>query len=183
MSANYYYLVAQLPDISASAERAAPPITEKYWRDLCSRFLSPREKKTLDALSLVPPRLASDTGSRFLNEWYSRERALRNALAIARSQAMRKDAPAALASEIPGDIMQAARTAAAMDSPLGAERFLFEHRMAVLNALRPSDMFSIDSVYEYGLRLMLVSRMRLFNKESGSSAYREIYDSILGDTL
>ncbi|HAH61684.1 MAG TPA: hypothetical protein DCL73_06260, partial [Treponema sp.] len=62
MNKKYYYLIAQLPDISASGEKAVP-ITEKQYRELCSRFLSAREMKVMNTLSLVPPKEQTDTGS------------------------------------------------------------------------------------------------------------------------
>ena len=181
MSAQYY-LIAQLPDISAVNEKAALPITEKYYRDLCSRFLSADEMNVLKKLSLVPPRKNEPTGSAFLDTWYDRERNLRYALAQIRAQKMKKDS-----DQIPGsctaDILQAARTAVGMDSPLSAEKYLYEYRMSVLNNIRPYDIFSIDAVYEYGIRLMLAQRMKEFSREKGTASYRRIYDSILGEKI
>lgn len=174
---SFYYLVAQLPDISGIGEKAALPITEKYYRDLCSRFFSEKERETLGVLSLVPPREDVATGSAFLDDWYKKERALRAALAQVRAQRLHKEGNST--SSVAADILQAARTAVGMDSPLSAERFLYEWRRGVLDAMRPQDMFSFDSVMEYGVRLMLEARMRLFDKESGSVAYKTIYDSIL----
>ena len=43
----------------------------------------------------------------------------------------------------------------------------------------PLDAFSIDAVYAYGLRLMLVERMRKFEVENGKTSYHKIYDTIL----
>jgi len=178
----HYYLIAQLPDISTSGEKNAVPITEKQYRDLCSRFLSADEIKVLNTLSLVPPKEIFDTGSVFLNMWYEKERNLRFALAQIRAQKMKKDF-----DQVPGtctaDILQAARTAVGMDSPLSAEQFLQEYRISVLNNLRPYDIFSIDCVYEYGIRLMLIQRMKKFNKETGTASYHKIYDSILGEKI
>lgn len=180
MEKKHYYLIAQLPDISAVNEKSALPITEKYYRDLCSRFLSADEIKVLGTLSLVPPKTACDTGSAFLNKWYENERNLRYALAQIRAQKMKKDF-----GQVPGsctaDILQAARTAVGMDSPLSAEQFLYEYRMTILDNIRTIDMFSIDAVYEYGIRLMLTQRMKMFNKEIGTASYHKIYDSILGE--
>jgi hypothetical protein len=178
----HYYLIAQLPDISTSGEKSALPVTEKQYRDLCSRFLSADEMKVVNTLSLVPSKEIVETGSVFLNEWYEKERNLRFALAQIRAQKMKKDF-----DQVPGtctsDILQAARTAVGMDSPLTAEQFLYEYRMSILNSLRPYDIFSIDCVYEYGIRLMLTLRMKKFNRETGTASYHKIYDSILGENI
>lgn len=177
----FYYLAAQLPDITGVGEKAALPITEKYYRDLCSRFFNEKEKAALEGLSLVPPKDGDATGSAFLDAWYGKERALRAALAQVRAQRLHKEGGST--SGITADVLQAARTAVGMDSPLSAEKFLYEWRRAVLDSLRPQDMFSFDSIMEYGIRLMLEARMRLFDKAAGSEAYKTIYDSILGEAI
>lgn len=179
----YYYLVSQLPALPSSAleDKSELPITESYYRDLCSRFFTEDEKKLLDSLSLVPPRDETSTGSVFLDAWYEFERSLRLALAQVRAQRLRKDS-AVLPGSCTADILQAARTAVGMDSPLSAEQFLFNYRMSVLGNITPCDIFSTDAVFAYGVRLLLVERMKRFDREKGAEAYRAIYDSILGET-
>ena len=131
-------------------------------------------------LSLEPPRETVETGSRFLDEWYAKERNLRFALAQVRALKMKKDA-----KDIPiitdGEVVQAARTATGMDSPLSAEQFLNTYRLDVLDKLTPLDMFSVDAVYSYGLRLMLTERMKRFNRDLGLESYHKIYEEILGE--
>jgi hypothetical protein len=175
-----YYLVSQLPDISAAGEKSTLPITEKYYRDLCSRFLDPKDVKVLNNLSLTPSREAEATGSAFLDAWYSNERCLRYALAQVRAQKMKKDA-GSIPVSISGDIVQAARTAVGIDSPLSAEQFLYEYRLSFLNAIQPMDSFSVDAVFAYGIRLMLLERIKKFNAEKGTDSYHKIYDTILGE--
>ena len=80
-----------------------------------------------------------------------------------------------------GDVVQAARTAVGMENPLGAEQFLNQYRLGVLDRMTPLDMFSADSVYNYGLRLMLAERMKKFDKDEGLASYHQIYDEILGE--
>ena len=70
-----------------------------------------------------------------------------------------------------------------MDSPLSAEQFLYEYRLSVLSNLQPLDIFSIDAVYAYGIKLLLVQRMKMFNREKGTDSYHKIYDTILGETI
>lgn len=53
--------------------------------------------------------------------------------------------------------------------------------MSVLGDLQPIDMFSIDAVYAYGIRLMLAQRMKKFDKGIGTDSYHKIYDTILGE--
>ncbi len=179
---SYYYLVSQLPNISGLGEKSALPITPDEFKSLCSRFLDGNSRNVVMGLSLVPPEQQTRTGSPFLDAWYGHERNLRLALAQIRAQKMRKDF-----YQLPGsctaDILQCARTAVGMSSPLAAEQFLFDYRMKVLDDLRPLDGFSIDAVYEYGVRLLLVSRMKKFDTENGRNSYHRIYDTILGESL
>ena len=173
-----YYLVSQLPDISAAGEKSTPPITEKYYRDLCSRFLDSEQIGVLNNLSLEAPREVCKTGSDFLDKWYDFERSLRYALCQVRAQKMKKDA-GSIPVSITADILQAARTAVGMDSPLSAEQFLYDYRISVLNNLQPLDNFSVDYVYAYGIRLMLCERIKKFDKVNGTNSYHKIYDAIL----
>lgn len=177
---DFYYLVSQLPNISSSEGKSALPLNSEQFREICSRFVNDDQKKMIENLSLVPPREAVSTDSTFLDVWYEKERNLRFALAQIRSQRLRKDGYS-LPAGITADILQAARTAVGMDSPLSAEQFLYEYRIKLLEDLRPIDSFSIDAVYAYGIKLLLVERMRKFDVENGQSSYRDIYDKILAD--
>ena len=176
----YYYLVSQLPNISTTEGKANLPLNGKSFIELAGRFISEDEKITLNGLSLVPPKELTSTGSVFLDTCYEKERNLRFALAQIRAQKMKKDS-IPLPPGCTADIVNIARTAVGMDSPLSAEQFLFEYRIKLLDEIRPMDNFSIDAVYAYGLKLMLVERMRKFDVENGKASYHEIYDNILGD--
>ncbi|MCR4899289.1 MAG: DUF2764 domain-containing protein [Treponema sp.] len=176
----YYYLVSQLPNISSGESKANLTMNTVQFLEVAGRFISPKEKTVLEGLSLVPPMELSSTGSKFLDVWYEKERNLRCALAQIRAQKMKKDS-FPLPAGCTADIISAARTAVGMDSPLSAEQFLYEYRLRLLDDLRPLDAFSIDAVYAYGLRLMLVERMRKFEVENGKTSYHEIYDTILSN--
>ena len=174
----YYYLVSQLPNISAAESKSALPLNSESFREVAARFITPKEKSILNGLSLIPPMEIGKTGSAFLDVWYEKERNLRCALAQIRAQKLKKDS-VPLPPGCTADIISAARTAVGMDSPLSAEQFLYEYRLRLLDDLRPLDAFSIDAVYAYGLRLMLVERMRKFEVENGKISYHKIYDEIL----
>lgn len=179
---NQYYLLAQLPSFSASDEKSALPITEEYFYDLCSRFLDKKSLGHVKELSLVPPREKTETGSAFLDRWYDTERELRLALAQIRALRLNKKIKTENKS-LSVDVVQAARTATGMDSPLAAEQFLNKYRLSLLDSIRPADEFSVDAVYLYGLRLKLALRIKKFDTNKGMASYHKIYDSILeGDT-
>ncbi len=178
----YYYLVSQLPNISYSENKSNLPINQESFIEICSRFVSNKEKKIISNLSLIPPKELKSTGSSFLDTWYEKERNLRFALAQIRAQKMKKDA-VPLPAGCTQDIITAARTAISMNSPFTAEQFLYEYRLRLIDDIKPLDSFSIDAVYAYGIKLMLIERMHKFNTENGISAYHKIYNSILGDTI
>ena len=76
---------------------------------------------------------------------------------------------------------EAANLALELDTYISAEQFLFEYRLRLLDDLRPLDGFSIDAVYAYGIKLLLVERMKKFEVENGKTSYHEIYDTILSN--
>lgn len=176
-----YYLVAQLPAFSVNDDSSQKlPLTVTYYKDLCSRFMSEKANSVAQTLTLEPPLENESTGSAFLDQWYEKERNLRLALAQLRALKMKKDTKD-LPATSDGEVIQAARTATGMDSPLSAEQFLNQYRMSVLDRLAPMDMFSVDAVYNYGLKLMLAERMKKFNRDEGLASYHKIYDEILGE--
>ncbi|MGN0730017.1 hypothetical protein [Treponema sp.] len=176
-----YYLVAQLPAISVNDDSSQKlPLTVSYFKDLCCRFMTEKSAKLAESLSLEPSVEPVASGSKFLDAWYEKERALRLALAQIRALKMKKDIKE-LPSVTDGESVQAARTAAGMDSPLAAEQYLNQYRLGVLDRIMPMDSFSADAVYCYGLRLMLAERMKKFNRDEGLASYHKIYDEILGE--
>ncbi|MCI5523893.1 MAG: hypothetical protein SO116_09965 [Treponema sp.] len=176
-----YYLVAQLPYFSVNDDSSVKlPITVEYFKDLCTRFMSAKDAEIAVNLTLEPPKELKETGSVFLDSWYAKERNLRLALAQIRALKLKKDTKdLPLTSD--GEVIQAARTATGMDSPLSAEQFLNQYRMSVLDRIAPLDGFSVDAVYNYGLKLLLAQRMKKFNRDEGLASYHKIYEEILGE--
>lgn len=172
--------MSQLPSLSLIDEKSELPVTEEYFLELCSRFLDNKNYLVLTNISLEPPRNPCSTGSVFLDSWYGKERELRLALAQIRALKLNKKFDLECSSLSP-DIVQAARTAAGMDSPLAAEQFLNRYRLCLIDELKPQDDFCIDSVLCYGLKLKLALRMKKFNTENGMASYRKIYNAILSE--
>ena len=82
------------------------------------------------------------------------------------------------------ELLKVANTAIEKENPLEAEIYLSNYRLSFLETLRPTDSFSEDYVFYYGLKLKLVLRMRQFDTQRGEKTYKDIYDSILnGDSL
>ena len=179
-----YYLISQLPSLDGLSENVPMPITEERFLELCERFLSKKTKEALSKLTLMPPRVCENTASEFLNKWNDGERNLRLVLAKIRADKMNKQFDAEKIQSAPVELLQAAREAVEIENPLEAEKFLNKYRLEFLESLRPMDSFSEDFVFYYGLKLKIISRIKQFDKESGETAYKNIYSSIVnGDRL
>ncbi len=173
-----YYLISQLPSLDGINENTPLPITSERFVELCNRFLNKKAKNELEKLTLAPPRNTEKSSSSLVEKWNDGERSLRLALAKLRADKMNKHFDADNQS-FPAGLLQAVRTAVEIENPMEAEKFLNKHRLDYLETLRPSDSFSEEFVFYYGLKLKLIERIRKFDSESGESAYRNIYDSIM----
>ncbi len=176
-----YYLMSQLPSLDAVGENMLPPITEERFLELCNRFLGKKARLELERLSLMPSKTPDKSASSLISAWNEGERKLRFALARVRADKMKKsfDFENAEDKSLPIELVKLANAAVEIESPLEAERFLSQYRLDFLETLRPMDTFSEDSVFYYFLKLKLLSRIRQFDTESGESAYKNIYNSIM----
>jgi hypothetical protein len=173
-----YYLISQLPSLDGINENTPLPITSERFEELCQRFLGKKAQSESERITLSPPRTPEKAASSVIESWNEGERALRLALARLRADKMNKSFDADIQSFSPV-LMQAVRTAVEIESPMEAEKFLNKYRLDFLETLRPMDSFSEDFVFYYGLKLRLLERIRKFDEESGETAYRNIYDSIM----
>ncbi len=173
-----YYLISQLPSLDGIGDSTPLPITSERFTELCGRFLGKKAQSELEKLTLVPSRNPEKTSSALIEKWNEGESSLRLVLAKLRADKMNKHFDADNQS-YPAGLLQAARTAVEIESPMDAEKFLNKYRLDFLETLRPMDSFSEEFVFYYGLKLKLIERVRKFDSESGESAYRNIYDSIM----
>lgn len=175
-----YYLISQLPSLDGISENTPIPVTEKQFLELCNRFLGKKALAELEKITLVPSRNHEKSSSALIEKWNEGERRLRLALAKLRADKMNKHIDIGAESFSPG-LLQAVRTAVDIESPMEAEKFLNRYRLDFLEALRPMDSFSEEFVFYYCLKLKLTERMRKFDLQSGETAYRKIYDSIMSE--
>ncbi len=173
-----YYLISQLPSLDGINENTPLPITSVRFEELCQRFLGKKALIESTDLTLVPSRNPEKSSSALIERWNEGERSLRLALAKLRADKMNKQFIADNQTFSAG-ILQTARTAVEIESPMEAEKFLNKYRLDFLETLRPMDSFSEEFVFYYGLKLKLIERIRNFDSESGEAAYRNIYNSIM----
>ena len=174
-----YYLIAQLPSLDCIDENSPLPITEERFLELTERFLGKKAWREMTRLTLVPKVDGEKSSSALVEAWNQGERNLRLAIAVARANKGKKKFTMGDII-LPIELIKIANTAVEMKDPLEAEKYLNTHRLDFLETLRPADPFSEDFVFYYGLKLKLVSRLKQFDVEVGTSAYRNIYNSILG---
>ncbi|MCH5191497.1 MAG: DUF2764 family protein [Oscillospiraceae bacterium] len=178
-----YYLISQLPSLDGIGENMPLPITEDRFLELCNRFLGKKARNEMKNLTLLPPKSCEYSGSALLKAWNESERNLRLALGKVRAEKMKKPFDAEN-RVLPIEYTKVASTAIEMDNPMEAEKFLNRYRLELLETLRPTDNFSEDFVFYYGLKLKLILRIRQFDADAGKAAYKNIYNSILnGDRL
>lgn len=178
-----YYLISQLPSLDAIAENAPLPITEERFFELCERLSGKKIQRELNKMTLLPPKDFEKSGSSLIEIWNDAEHKLRLALAKVRAEKMKKSFDAGN-TILPNELIKIASTALETESPLEAEKFLNNYRLEFLEALRPTDGFSEDFLYYYGLKLKLISHIRRFDTNAGEIAYKNIYNSIInGDRL
>ncbi len=173
-----YYLISQLPSLDGISDNTPLPITSERFEELCQRFLGKKSYTESEKLTLTPPRNPEKSSSVLVEKWNDGERSLRLALAKLRADKMNKHFDTEIQSFSPA-LLQAVRTAAEIESPMEAEKFLNKYRLDFLESLRPVDSFSEEYVFYYGLKLKLLERIRKFDSESGEAAYRNIYNSIM----
>lgn len=173
-----YYLISQLPSLDAIGDDTPLPITEEQFSELCNRFLGKKLLYEAESLTLIPPIDPESSTSPLIESWNTAERDLRLALCKVRADRMNKSFDGE-DKNVPAELIRAAGTAVDMESPLEAERFLLQHRLNFLETLRPTDPFSNEYIFYYGLKLKLILRIRKFDRKLGETAYRNIYNSIL----
>ena len=178
-----YYLISQLPSLDGISENMPLPITEERFLELCRQVAGKKIQNELDKITLLPTKAYEKSGSSLIEKWNVGERNLRLALAKVRADKMKKSFDIEN-NVLSGELLKTANTAIEIESPLEAEKFLNSYRLNFLETLRPMDSFSEEYIYYYGLKLKLISHIRLFDTNAGEIAYKNIYNSIMnGDRL
>jgi hypothetical protein len=164
------------------------------FRDLCRDTLSEADFALLEFCTLDPgspdaagPAYAEPekaTASEFIDQWRNWERTLRLNLARFRAQRLKKEGLGGDVSTVdppdyPADAATAAKTAAAMDSPLEAEIFLDKARWDAIDLFQGIEYFNRNTIYAYLLKLRLCERRALFKVEEGFQEYKGLYASIV----
>jgi hypothetical protein len=181
----YYYLAAQLPSLLYGQ---AAPMSSRDFLELCEGSLRDADRAFLVLCTLDPDARGGtdhDESSLpdFIGKWRNWERSLRLNLARYRVQRLKREGGQSIdPPDYPADAAAAAKTAAAMDSPLEAEIFLDKARWDAIELFQGIDYFSINTIFAYLLKLRLMERRALFKVEEGFAEYKGLYTSIITDS-
>ena len=175
---NYYYFVSTLPFITYGDK---PPVGSEEFREQCYGLLN-QDDAALIRYCYYDPLLAVETvqstGSPFIDCHMARERTLMLNLAYLRAGKLKRPSP----GDPPHDVPRAeavAKAAFEMTDPLEAEIFIDKSRWGALDDMVGVDLFGVNNVFAYLLKLQLLERRQRFDAEIGTVKYKELYDSIL----
>jgi len=179
---SYYYFVATLPSLQATA--SAPPIAYAEFLDRASRFLSAKDDATLRGARLFIPEDGSFPtaagSSPLLSRYYRWELSLRNELARLRAGRLQKQADRHVKPGDPEwDGVKTAQAAFQCDDPLQGELLLERERWAFVESLSVNRFFDIEYLVAYALLLQAQERRARFAVERGQEGYRTVYASVL----
>jgi hypothetical protein len=177
----YYFLIAQLPYLSYGQ---APLITLPAFKELCREHLIKEHFVMLKHCVFGMPEGTAEfkpSNSAFIDGWRKRERILTLALARLRAGRLKTAGVQAVfpAEDLDIDTENQAKSAVLMDNPLEAELFLDKGRWDAVEALLKNTYFSVNAVYAYMLKLLLIERNAAFKAEEGFAEYKALYASIM----
>ena len=180
ISRKYYYFAATLASLSYGEK---PPVTSEEFREQCITLLHPDDSALLKYCYYDPQLVVEtvhSTGSDFIDLLMLRERVLILNLAFIRANKLKRPSP----GDPPHDVPRAearGKTAFEMDDPLEATIYIDEGRWGALDDMVGLDIFGVNTIFAYLLKLQLLERRQLFEAEKGAANYKELYDSILNE--
>jgi len=171
----YYYFIAQLPSLVYGQK---PPMSSAHFKSLAEDLLEDSDLKVMEYLSFNDP-FSPEGSCAFVKNWRNWERALKLNLAKERAIKLKRAVPD---GEIPFFPQEASITAVkAVDekSPLDGEYLLDKARWTAIDEIAGRDYYSVNNIYAYYLKLLLLERRQGFNIEKGFADYKNLYAEIL----
>lgn len=166
MSGGYYYLVASLPLMHFGE---APKLASGPFLSRCATQVSAAHYAMLAGVELVQSQ-PQITGLALLDRWHDHERALRNALAVARAQRLGIEPTAHLRHFRPHPALAGfAQQLLALDSPLAADEALDRRRWQFLEELAFGHYFDLEILVIYRLKVLLLERRARFDPAMGAA--------------
>lgn len=168
----HYYLVSTLPLLFYHTDQA---MSRPEFLELCRPLLAKADFRVLSAAGLSSFATGS-SGCVVLDKWLEWEKALRNELVKlrAKKKAVEPEGQLVDYAELLG-VAELARQAAAEESPLAAEDRLNRARWDYLDQLEVLHFFDLAKLVIYSLRLQVLERKRLFDRERGKTRFQAQY--------
>ncbi len=165
---SYYFLAASLPMLAIGEP---PAIDTLKFLSRCEGQLSKSEYNALFAIVH-----GDDCDHAFAAAWRDRDRQIRNALVRVRAAAQGRDAAPHLRDYKGFDVRSEATVddMASQANPLETELAIDGLRWSILDELAGKDMFSLNAIMAYGLKLRLAERWAAMDEQAGRDKLEEI---------
>ncbi len=173
----YYYAAASLPFLIYDGEQN---MSSSAFLQLCQEQLSSADYDVLTQAGLADPSSLEKIGNALLRHWRAWETVLRNELVALRAQKQGTEGEK-YSRPVTVDILEVqelARNAVSQESPLTAEEILNRARWSFFDELEVGHYFDIERLIIYYLRLLLLERKALFDKEKGTERFGEIQQQV-----
>ena len=165
--AYYYYLISSLPVLRTDC--ALPMSYEKFLQS-CKTVVSPSVYEKLEAVSLD-----SDKG-RFFEKWGDFFQAFKKELNRKRRE--RLGLPFNQMTDANSEIRKCVEDMLGAVNPLLAEKTALDKQFEFLDSLLSDHFFDDYCLFGYALKLKLLERQNLLQKEQGREEFERIFDSI-----
>ena len=175
---HYYYYMASLPSLSMDEP---PPVSSAEFMRNCQRLLEPRDWSALSRL--MQPGESGKSSRPFIRRWRDAEASMQNTTARMRGARLKRDATQYMHAEEQFDASaeQAALDAFSRRDPAAREESLDRFRWRQIEMLAGTDMFSVDALFAYALKLRIAERWASFDREKGRRRMEAIAAARPGD--
>ena len=167
----YYFVVSSLPLLRYDEP---PPFSLGHFLGLCREWLGTTSNSMVAAAELKELKAAAGASS-VLDSWRVWETNLRNELAKIRAQRKGVDPFSYLAEcQWVMGLADLAQEAMGAGSPLEAENVLDRARWRYLEELEVGHHFDTEKLVLYSLKLQLLQRRALFQRDEGEQQFSQI---------
>jgi hypothetical protein len=153
-------------------------MSSKAFKTLAADLLNDSDAKFMQYLSFENVFSKDACKCAFINDWRNWECALKLNLAKERALKLKREVQIE-PPFFPQEAAVAASKAVDEKSPLDGEILLDKARWNAIDAIAGGDSFSVNNIYAYYLKLLLLERRQAFNAEKGYTEYKTLYASIL----
>jgi hypothetical protein len=161
---SYYYLIASLPMLFFEGE---PPISILEFRETCSYLMKEQDFRTIQ-YTLLNASSKKQVANPIVLRWQKFENGLRNEIARLRAKEKGKDEESYIKPGYSNPLLALkAREIFEAENPLKAEMFFIQMLWDMCDELEASQIFNLEFLIIYHLRLQILERKNSFNAEKG----------------